>query len=189
MSWKTATIKASACVVAALVLTGCVKDPYNDRPRSSASATSTPTATATQTPAPSATAASPTPAPPDADQDAIEAAVRRFAERYINWDWDGFAQSRRDTAAMATGDLRTQLLDDAGDIEIETSRRSSGQSNQGRVEGVLIQPGKPIFVITREMVSYGENDDEGQRGYFIYLADVKREDDAWKLSEWQSVSA
>jgi hypothetical protein len=177
---------------------GCrVADPYNEpaaRPTASPEASrSAPPRAAGPTPVDAAAHEGAEPAPDAAlpgrpDAAAVEAAVRRFAAGYVNWKWDSLAQTRRDLAPLATGELRGQLLAAAREMQSETERRPSDQANSGEIEGVLVRPGKPIFVVTRETATFGSAGGE-QRAYFVYVATVDRVGAAWKLSAWRAVTS
>jgi hypothetical protein len=172
---------------------GCgIRDPVNDPEPGERAAVPTSTVGADtrgggQAAAPSA-AASPTPgatAPAPADAEAV---VRRFADTFINWEWETMVQSRRDAAAMAVGSLRDELLGHAAELQAEYERRPSEQANSGTVEGIVAEPGKPIYVITHERASYADSVPP-QELYSVYIATVVRSGGTWKLSEWRAVTS
>ena len=198
-------LRRTAATVAAMLLSlgagGCLSDPYNDE-----SATRAPTTASTAPAAPVERREGPVapaevadwspvrsgsqprqPAPHERDRRAIETVVRRFATRYVNWEGERLAGARRALASMAVGGVREELLDQARAVGVESARRPNLQANSGRVEGVLIQRGRPLYVIVRESTRFG--DTPAQEGLFLYVAAVVRSGETWRISEWRSVSA
>jgi hypothetical protein len=158
-----------ACAVAVLA-TGCgIDDPYDDQQRPDAAPSS---------PAPAA--ARPLPAA------GARALLTRFALTWTNWSFGELAENRRELAGLATGTLRTMLLEEARRAAQDAALRASNLGNRGTVAGIVLRTAAPALVVTRETVEL--EDGGGQTAYAVYLARAVRTPNGWKLAEWTPTS-
>ena len=161
------------CVLVALAATGC-------GPTTSGSggptATTTPEHQAPQRPLTSQ------PGVGDAEK-----AITRFTQTYINWRMPTVSTTKRKLAAMASGDLRTQLTEQATEAANSEATRVTTGENAGTVEAVTVRRDKPVIVVTHETATIGDGRAK-QSGYFVYLASATRTAKGWKLTAFQPTS-
>jgi hypothetical protein len=138
----------------------------------------------------------PSPAPPQAAAApalTAAAAVRRFADAYINWTAQTVATDMRALADESVGQARSAMqlaaAQTAGDYELQ----QGGIANSGSVEAVSLLPGARAryVVVTRETTTATSNDTyQGLRpAWHVAIATVaKTRAGRWALSGWQPES-
>ena len=96
----------------------------------------------------------PTPARPQHARGSVSAsqAIRRFAERYVNWSADGIATRMRALAKASVGQARSEMALTAAQVRSDRTLRRAGIANHGTVEAVARLDGRPgrYVVVTRE---------------------------------------
>jgi hypothetical protein len=138
----------------------------------------------------------PSPAPPQAAVAAAPtavAAVRRFADAYINWTAQTVASDMRTLAAESVGQARSAVAlaaaQTAGDYELQ----QGGIANSGSVEAVSLLPGARAryVVVTRETTTATSRDAyQGLRpAWHVAIATVIRTPAGrWAVNGWQPES-
>jgi hypothetical protein len=118
------------------------------------------------------------------------AAVRAFAEVYVNWTAVTVAGRLRALAAASVGQARAELTTEAAEVAGDRELHAGQVTNSGVVEAVARLPGSPsgYAVVTRERT--GALDSTAYRGlaaaWHVSLATVRRlPDGLWVLSGWQ----
>lgn len=174
-------LPATALATLALAATGCggLTNPYDKHAAA--------TATSTTSAPPAAPGASSGSAPVLAPAATADAAIRRFATKFINWRFDHLPAVKTALVAQASGPLAAQLRRDAKQALSEVSRRVSNQASQGTVQVVddSAHPGQYI-VVTHETAKLGDTD--AQSGYFVYRATAARSGNTYKLTSFEAVS-
>lgn len=164
-----------AALAVSVGTSGCGGDPYAQPDPAPAKEPTIAVSTTPEAHAPSARVATP------------DAAVRAFANTFINWTFANLPQLRRRLAQRSIGQLRATLLDESEQALTQTSRRVSNQANSGQVQ--LVGPPDTtgmMLVITRETARLG--DLKAQTGHFIYQAKVSRYGNTYKLAEFKAIN-
>ena len=83
------------------------------------------------------------------------AAVRAFAQSYINWSADTVAGDLRELASRSIGQARSAMLLAAAEVAGDYELQRGGVGNQGTVETVAPLPGRMdrYVVVTRELTT------------------------------------
>jgi hypothetical protein len=177
-----------AALLVAVALAGC-QDPYaTDR------ASSQPPAPAAHSPAEGRVdgvapgAVEPPPRGPHPVTSATaRAAARRFALRWVNWDWRSAAPGQRTLARLASGPLAGQLRADAKSAAADASLRRDKPGSRGAVVAISLQRAADAatgVVVTREQTYTGGRADLGGARYRVYLVALTREPGGWGVSRW-----
>jgi len=174
---------AALFAAAAAAFSGCgIKDPLNDPALAPLAAeTTAPNEVGVpQNPRPSRSAlaaAAPTPI----------AAIRRFAELYINWRAETLADHRRRLAALSIGDASSAEARAIAETGTDYELHRSHIANRGRI--VAITPTIPYrsgvyLVITRERTTGTGIYDELEPAYHLTSATAVRIPGGWAVSQW-----
>jgi hypothetical protein len=119
---------------------------------------------------------------------AAEKAISRFSQTFINWHMPTLSDTKRKLAAMATGDLRTQLTTEATQAANNEALSQTTGRNSGTVEAITVRKDKPVIVVTHETATLGDGR-ASQSGYFVYLVTAKRTASGWKISGFQPATS
>ncbi len=121
------------------------------------------------------------------------AAVRAFADAYINWTADSVSTDMRALAAASVGQARAATALAAAETADDYELRRGGIANRGTVEAVAPLAGRPgrYVVVTREVTSATAT--TAYRGlapaWHVSVATVMQErPGVWVLSGWQPES-
>ena len=136
----------------------------------------------------------PSPRPPapgvsGGEPDAV-AAIRAFANAYINWTADSVASQMRSLAAHSIGQARSAMQLAAGQTAGDYELQRGGIANSGTVEAIAPLAGHrdEYVVVTRELTTATDSTAyQGLRpAWHVALASVvKLGDGRWVLSRWQ----
>jgi hypothetical protein len=163
-------MRAAAAVVAlaaTVVLVGC-QDPYvgagHTQPAGPARAT-----------------------PPIGEVPTAATATRRFALRWINWDWRGAANGQRSLARLAVGSLATQLAENAEAVRADATLARDKPASRGQVVAIALRgegATRTGVVVTREQTYSAGHPDLGGAHYRVYLVRVVRAGRGWGVIRW-----
>jgi len=96
----------------------------------------------------------PTPAAPEhaPGSDTPVQAIRRFAERYVNWDAADVTARMRALATASVGQARSEMALTAAQVHADRTLSQAGIANRGTVEAVARLPRRRnrYVVVTRE---------------------------------------
>ncbi len=119
------------------------------------------------------------------------AAVERFAEGYINWNYRTLAADQQQLAAWAVGEARASELQARQQTERDSVIARGRVFNQGSVIAVAVVNGSAGHVwvcVTRERTG-GEGEYAALAwAYHVALATVARVRGGWSVSRWQPES-
>jgi len=120
------------------------------------------------------------------------AAVRAFAQAYINWDAQTVSADMRGLAARSVGQARAAAAlaaaQTAGDYELQ----AGGVANSGQVEAVASLPGRPeryVVVTLERTTATATSAYQGLApAWHVTVAEVVDQGGRWVVSGWQPES-
>lgn len=119
------------------------------------------------------------------------AAVERFAEGYINWNYHTLAADQQQLASWAVGEARASEMQARQQTERDSVIVRGRVFNQGSVIAVAVVKGSAgnVWVcVTREHTG-GEGEYAAlASAYHVALATVARVREGWSVSRWQPES-
>jgi hypothetical protein len=181
----TATRTLAAIALVACIATGCA-DPYEQKPpsnvRGDASADASPAATPGRSARPIPPARRPTPGR------SARVTARRFATRWVNWDWRSAAAQQRALARLATGALAAQLRASARATRANESLRRDTPGMRGAVAAINLRTRAGHargLIVTREQTYTAGRADLGGRRYHVYLIELVASARGWEVTAWQ----
>ena len=187
-SGRTRLLAAIAAAAATLAVSGCgISNPY--------------TATSTTSPSTSSSSSSPAnpgelPAPPPptaasqapADVKATpQAALRQFAQLYINWTYRTLVADQRTLAAISVAPARLSEQQAAASSAADSTITRGQIVNTGRLVSLspsLTVPGQWVLV-TRESTGGNPAYDGLQAAYHVTLATLAHVPGGYAISQWQ----
>jgi len=115
------------------------------------------------------------------------AAIRRFAELYINWNASTLVDHRRQLAAISIGEASSTETRAIAETRKDYELRRSRIANHGRI--VAITPTLPprpgvYLVITRERTTGAGIYAQLQPAYHLTIATVARIRGGWAVRQW-----
>lgn len=177
---------AVAAAAAAFALSGCgITNPYTATSTASSSTSSSSPANPGELPAPPPpTAASQAPADVKATP---QAALRQFAQLYVNWTYRTLVGDQRTLAAIAVAPERLSEQQAAAHSAADTTITRGQIVNTGRLVSLspsLTVPGQWVLV-THESTGGNPAYDGLQAAYHVTLATLARVPGGYAVSQWQ----
>lgn len=180
----TATRMLAAIALVACIASGCA-DPYEQKPPSQARDDASADASPAAPPGPAAEPIAPaggTPGP------SARVTARRFATRWVNWDWRSAAAQQRALARLATGSLATQLRASAQATSVNESLRRDTPGMRGTVAAISLRTRARRatgLIVTHEQTYTGGRADLGGRRYRVYRVQLVASSRGWEVTAWQ----
>ena len=180
----TAARTIAAIGLVACIATGCA-DPYEQKPPSNVRGDSSADASPAATPRRSAGPIEPSERTPGPSP---RVTARRFATRWVNWDWRSAAAQQRALARLATGALAAQLRASARATRVNESLRRDTPGMRGAVAAINLRTRAGHargLIVTREQTYTAGRADLGGRRYRVYQVELVASARGWEVTAWQ----